>query len=70
MNILLTADKVTIDSAGSKYVSVVIEGVEKDDLLSELSIEDCLSYFGVEKFLDEIGEDECKSRFRLIEDNS
>jgi hypothetical protein len=67
MNISLNVEKVTIDSAGSRYVSVDIEGVDKEDLLGEVSIEDCISYFGADKFLTEIGEDACKELFGLVD---
>lgn len=67
INIRLSGSYAEINAESYKKVSVEIFDVDKDDIISNLSIEDVLQYFGVSEILEKIGEDECKEYFHLIE---
>jgi hypothetical protein len=51
----------------SKTVSVSVENANDGDILDHFKIEDIISHFGYDKFLDEIGEERVKEYFDLTE---
>lgn len=68
MNITLLADSVTVDPSGNRTVSVDLKNVDKDEILDNFTVDDCVAHFGVSQFLASIGKDDCKDHFGLIED--
>lgn len=65
MNISLNVTRVNIDPNGNRNITVDIEGADHSEVLDNFSASDILSHFGIGKFLDEIGEDECISHFGI-----
>jgi hypothetical protein len=70
MDITLEVDSVDIRN-GYKKLRVTLDNVDERDLLAEVTVDDCIEYFGKDEFLDSIGETEVIKYFGLIlkEDN-
>jgi hypothetical protein len=64
----VTLNVKTVKSTGTNYRSteVELEGVEKSELMDNLTIQDFIDHFGDDKILDTLGEDRCKDYFDLI----
>jgi len=65
MNVQLNGKHASISAGDYNSMTVEIEGVDKDDVIELISIRDLIDYYGLDKVLDEIGEDECKDHFDL-----
>lgn len=67
INIKVNASKVEIEPIGYKLIEVSLEGVDTDEILKQIDIEFVISYFDITNILNEIGVDEVKKHFDLIE---
>lgn len=67
MDLNVNAEKIQTRPENYYKVQVELEGVDKNEILSQLSIKDFLGYFDVTDILDEIGQSECEDYFGLVE---
>ena len=67
MDLTVTTENIQTRPESYYKIKVELEGVDKDEVLSQLSIKDFLDYFDVNDILDEIGQSECEDYFGLVE---
>jgi len=67
MNIILSAKEARVEPNYNKTLTVIIDGVDKDEVMDSITVDDFIKHFGIDKVLDEIGEEECKDYFNLTE---
>lgn len=67
MNISISVEKISVDPNGNRNITVDLDGIDKEELLDNFTIKDCLDFFGIDKVLEEIGAEECKEHFDLSE---
>lgn len=68
MDLTITGKGVEINSAYNS-ISVTISGTDIDDILGNITIKEAIAFYGISNILAEIGSDECKEQFDLIENN-
>jgi len=71
MDIKIEAESVTIDAAGygRNQIVVSLEGVDTDEILNEIDIDEVISHHGIQDILDKIDVDEVKDHFGLVEED-
>lgn len=62
----LYVDKVEVEASSSRNVGISFDANESD-VLENISIKNIVYHFGAADLLDEIGVDECKKRFDLVD---
>lgn len=69
MDLNISCNNLEINSSTSRLVNVTINGVDEDDILVNIPIAKIVQFYGSKDLLEEIGIEECKGHFDLIEDS-
>jgi hypothetical protein len=64
----LNCTNAAVSPNGSSSVTVTLEDVDKSDLYDLFEIDDFIRYYGVDKVLNEIGEEEARKHFNIPEE--
>ena len=68
LDLSLTAASAEVSGGNYNSINVELTGVDADDVMSALSVEDVVKYFGASDLLDEIGEQAARDHFGITED--
>ena len=68
VDLSVTASKVEVSPGNYKTMNVELSYVNDEELMSVLSVEDVVNYFGNKELLDEIGEEAVRLHFGIGDD--